>query len=103
MITKEQFVDIMKRIVRYHEQEDALDAALRPFGYEYTLPEGDCLEQIIIDTLEYALNDEEGWVSYFLYERDGDLSEKCVYENDIPIDTSDWGKVYDLIISRQDG
>jgi len=56
-------------------------------------------EDLLVDALEAALDDKNEWIAYFLWERDGKLDgEPCVFERDnTPIDTSDWGKVYDLI------
>ena len=98
MITKEQFVKTMERIMEYRANIDALDKALAPFGYVYYGTDTG-LEYLLIENLETELNDKSHWISYFLYERNGDLSEPCVYEGEDHkiIDTSTWEEIYELI------
>lgn len=97
MITKNQFIDKINRIMEYRAKIEALDEAIRPFGYVYYGDDA-CLEYVLVDCLELALNDKNHWISYFLYERNGDLSDPCVFDADKKaIDTSSWGAIYDLI------
>ncbi len=104
MISRELFVDVMQRIMKHREYVEDLETAIGKFGYEYVGldVEDDCdLEQCLIDVISSDLDDRNGWISYFLYEREGDLSKPCVTDQDNHIiDTSDWGKVYDMLLGK---
>ena len=102
MIDRDYFIFVMERIIAYREKWDVMVEALKPFGLGFVGSPSDDpdLEQILVDAIGTALNDTEDYISYFLYDRNGDLSKPCIWdENENYIDTSDWGKVYDLIMS----
>lgn len=100
MISKETFVRTMERIDAFHNKEVALENATRAFGYGYIGGETDTLEAALVDLIREDLHDTDDWIGYFLYERYGSLDGECVFDEDnTPIDTSTWEKVYDMIVS----
>lgn len=102
MITREKYQELMEAQVEYQKKIDALSDVLCELDSTCLIS---CeIEDLFVQAVETALGDEDGWTSYFLYERGGDLSKPCVTKDDgtTQIDTSDWGKVYDLIMRGYD-
>ena len=101
-MTKEQYVKFMNAINEHHKKEDAFYSAMDLFGCSFDGDIFDEYECMLIVSIEDAMHDTENWTSYFLYERGGDLSKTCVWDKDnVPIDTSSWDKIYDLIQGGQ--
>ena len=88
----------MERLAELNKASDKLqDAAKELCPDAYFCPTL-LYEELMVEFIELALNDDEQWTSYFAWERGFDLSEPCVMDsnnNFIPTDT--WGAVYDLI------
>lgn len=107
MISKNTFVNIMKRLEALDNKMDKVDVALKElspdFGGFY-VPE--CLD-IVMAVLTETFNDEEGgWLNYCVYE----LSFLSKFEigmvldkDNHPIDLSTWEKVYDFLIENMEG
>ena len=99
MITKEKYSKTIDFILRARETVSKIEELLDALGcraYDFEL--FDEYESTIVNLLDDALEDPSEWTSYFLWERNGDLSKPCVYDaDDREIDTSSWEKVYDMI------
>ena len=99
---KQQYARYMQAIIAHHKKEDAFYEVMDSFGCRFDSDIFDEYECMLVESIEDAMHDTENWTSYFLYERSGDLSKPCVWDkNDVPIDTSTWEKVYDLIQGRE--
>lgn len=104
MISKKTFVNTIKRLEIFEDKVNAVDEALRDlspdFGGIY-LPQPTA---IMIDLLSEMFKDEEGWLSYFIYERDWLLDFKLgdIMINDEKIKIENWGDVYDFLIANME-
>lgn len=104
MISKKTFVNIIDRLEIFEDKVNAVDDALRnlspDFGGIY-LPQPTA---IVVDLLSEMFKDEEGWLSYFIYERDWLLDFKLgdIMINDEKITIENWGDVYDFLIANME-
>lgn len=104
MISKKTFVNIIDRLERFEDKVSAVDDALRSlspdFGGIY-LPQPTA---IVVDLLSEMFKDEEGWLSYFIYERDWLLDFKLgdIMINDEKIKIENWKDVYDFLIKNME-
>lgn len=103
MISKETFINVMERLEILDKKMDAVDTALKElspdFGGFY-IP--DTLD-IVVEILKDVFNDEDEWISYFIYERDWlhDLELDDVIMDGEPVDLSTWDKVYKFLIKNK--
>ena len=104
MISKKTFVNTIERLERFEDKVNAVDDALRnlspDFGGIY-LPQPTA---IVIDLLSEMFKDEEGWLSYFIYERDWLLDFKLgdIIINNEKIKIENWEDVYDFLIANME-
>ena len=104
MISKKTFVNIIDRLEIFEDKVNAVDDALRnlspDFGGIY-LPQPTA---IVVDLLSEIFQDEAGWLSYFIYERDWLLDFKLgdIMINDEKIKIENWGDVYDFLIKNME-
>lgn len=104
MISKKTFVNIIDRLERFEDKVNAVDEALRnlspDFGGIY-LPQPTA---IVVDLLSEMFKDEEGWLSYFIYERNWLLDFKLgdIMINDEKIKIENWKDVYDFLIKNME-
>nr|DAL08526.1 MAG TPA_asm: hypothetical protein [Caudoviricetes sp.] len=104
MISKKTFVNTIERLEIFEDKVNAVDEALRDlspdFGGIY-LPQPTA---IMIDLLSEMFKDEEGWLSYFIYERDWLLDFKLgdIMINDEKIKIENWEDVYDFLIKNME-
>lgn len=104
MISKETFVATMEKLQEIDKKMDAVDEALKVFNKDFCGFYFPDVFDIVIELLEEDLNDEEEWISFFVYEMDWLRGFKkgnvLICGNEI--DINNWGDVYDLIIKRGD-
>ena len=100
MISKETFVNTMKRLEELDTKMDAVDAALKELcpdfcGLYITEP-----FDIIVDLLKDIFKDKYDSLECFIYELDflRKFHMGCVTEDGKPIDLSTWDKVYDHLV-----
>lgn len=104
MISKKTFVNTIERLEIFEDKVNAVDEALRnlspDFGGIY-LPQPTA---IVVDLLSEMFKDEEGWLSYFIYERDWLLDFKLgdIMINDEKIKIENWEDVYDFLIKNME-
>lgn len=101
MITRENFVQTMSTLETLATVQKNAEAALGACGLEAT---GNSpfwfMFDLLTDTLGEAIgtDDAADWISYFIWERHWLHDEgACVYEDDTPVSTNNWGEVYDFI------
>lgn len=105
MISKETFVETMKRLEvldkKMDDVDDALHALSPDFGGFYV---PDTLE-IVIDLLKNLFNDKDDWLGYFVYECDflNDLEPADVLDKyNCHVDLTSWHRVYDFLIKNME-
>lgn len=102
MISKETFVKTTEQLEALDKKMDAVDSALKKLNGDFCgfyIPD---VFDITIGLLEEMFHDKEnGWLAYFVYERDwlhnfklGDITV-CGE----PIEINNWEDVYDFLIS----
>lgn len=101
MISKETFVKTIEKLRELDSKMDAVDNAMKCLGGDFC---GFYMTEpfdIVIKLLEEALDDNEGWISYFVFERDWlnnfDLGD--IEIDGVPVHINDWEDVYDFIVS----
>lgn len=106
MISKNTFVNIMKRLEALDNKMDKVDAAFKELSPDFCgfyLPE--CLD-IVIAALSEVFNDKESdWLGYLVYELNflNNFKMGMVTDKDnSPIDLSTWGEVYDFLIKNME-
>jgi hypothetical protein len=101
MITKEVFVNTMKRIAELNRKMENADDALTKLCPDFCglyIPES---FDILSDLLKEVFDDKDGWIDYFMYELDylRRYEKRSVVDKlSNPIDCSSWEKVYDFLI-----
>ena len=103
MISKTTFIRIMDKLMAFNDRLDKLTEVLREFS-----PYADLFWvyepfSIVDDILDDIFDDgENGWLAYFIYERDflRDYRFGDVLDAGVPVDLSDWSKVYDFLIEN---
>lgn len=100
MISKETFVKTINSLQELDNKMNAVNDAMRSLNSDFcsfyiTEP-----FDIVIDILEESMGDNEGWISYFIFERDWLNNFKLgdVEINGIPVHINDWEDVYDFIV-----
>lgn len=100
MISKETFVNTMKRLEELDTRMDAADKALKELcpdfcGLYITEP-----FDIIVDLLKDIFKDKYDSLGYFIYELDylRKFHMGCVTRDDESVDLSTWDKVYDHLV-----
>mgnify|MGYP007070336915 CR=1 FL=1 len=95
-VTFDHFLKIMNHIILTHDFQDEIRQTISRYNEglrdmcELEMPS--IMEDDLVGLLEIALDDENGWISYWIYELDcGDKWEPgCVEDadgNDIPLPT----------------
>jgi hypothetical protein len=67
---KEQFVKLINELVSLKKDADALNKAFKKFEPDFSYISFNRYENLIVKSLEFAMNDTSEWVSYWLYECD---------------------------------
>lgn len=104
MVSKETFISVMNWLETLDKKMDDVDTALKElspdFGGFY-IPD---VTDIVVEILKDVFNDEDEWISYFIYERDWlhDLKLGDVTVDGEPIDLNTWDKVYKFLIKNMD-
>lgn len=102
MISKENFVETMEQLEALDEKMDAVDSAFKELNGDFCGFYVTDVFDIAVSLLEEMFNDKEnGWLSYFVWERDwlhnfklGDITV-C----DEPVEINGWEDVYDFLVS----
>jgi hypothetical protein len=68
MITKKQFLEAWKNLAEYRERNKKLSDAFKDAKWEITMFGDYWMEGHYVRLLEYALEDDDQYVSWFLYD-----------------------------------
>lgn len=102
MISKESFVNTINNLHDLDNRMSAVDDAMKSLnadfcGFYVTQP-----FDMVIDLLTEWLDDTDGWLSYFVYERNWleDYHFGDIKVDGVPVKIENWEDVYDFIINR---
>lgn len=100
MITYEEFEKLMETFKNICSKEEALDDALHNMSPDFGGFYQEDVHDIILKMLEILVNDNDQWISYYIYElnwgndwKKGTVTDKN--GNDIPLKT--YGDLYALL------
>ena len=102
-MTKEQFVDIMTKVMnKYNENDEWFKSADR-FAEGITIPiiEHDYLD-ILLETLRVVMDDNEEWINHYMYENYNSPDWFRVAYKDKWYMIDSFEKLYDLIKGEGD-
>ena len=102
MISKEVFVETIEQLEDLDNRMDAVDSAMKDLNPDFCGFYVTDVFDVTINLLEEVFNDKEnGWLAYFIYERDLLHNFKLgdVTINDEPVEINNWENVYDFLIS----
>lgn len=99
MISKETFVKTINDLKSLDDRMDAVDRAFQNLnpdfcGFYLTEP-----FDITLELLVEAMEDEDGWIYYFIYERDWlkDYELGDIFVDGKAVEIHNWEDVYDFI------
>jgi len=67
-MTKEQFIKMMKELVSIKKDEEALQKAFQKFEPEFDHFCFNRYEELVVRSIELAMNDKYDWISYWIYD-----------------------------------
>lgn len=96
MINKENFIMYMDRIKNLRTIEENINEAGRKIDLFISFAEH---EQLVVDILRDSFDDQEEWISYFVYELDfgAKWHPMCITANGIDVPMSNAGELYDVL------
>lgn len=103
-MTKHEFEITMKELILLKELEKDLDKVLSRLDSDFNTIRFGRHEGLIVGLIETAMNDENKWVSHWLYELDcGKKSSKLpvTNKNGKKIPTKTLSNLYDLINNKE--
>lgn len=106
MLSKEKFIQVIADLKDLYDRIDLADLALKQISSDFCglyIPQ---IFDITVGILEEVFNDKEnGWLSYFIYEKDwlnsyhdGDI----LGEDGKKITIKSWADVYDFLMENKD-
>lgn len=102
MISKEVFVNTMNKLQDLDKKMDAADKAFKALDSDFCSFYVTGIFDTTFDLLKEAINDNDDWIGYFVYERDWlrDYELGDIEDNGVPVKIENWEDVYDFIISE---
>ena len=101
-MNKETFIKLMTELVSIIKDEDNLNTAFKKFEPEFNRISFSRYETLVVESLEFGMNDKDRWISYWIYDCDMGKEDRQVTSKDgkkIPIKTLT--NLYNLI-NRKD-
>ena len=100
MISKETFVSTVERLQILDKKMDAVDKAMKALDSDFCSFYITSIFNTTFDLLKEAMNDNDDWIGYFVYERDWlrDFKLGDVEVNGEPVKIYSLGDVYDFIV-----
>lgn len=100
MISKETFVKTINDLKSLDDRMDAVDCAFKNLNPDFCGFYVTEVFDIVLDLLAEAMDDEEGWISYFVYDRNWleDFNIGDVEVHGVPVVINSWEDVYDFIV-----
>lgn len=107
MISKEVFIKVIEQLENLNERMDKVDSAMKELNRDFCGFYITDIFDITIGLLEEVFNDKEnGWLSYFVYERDWlhdyTLGDVIVIINGEAVKIESWGDVYDFLVKEME-
>jgi len=97
-MTKETFIKLMTELVSIKKAEDKLNRAIKKFEPELSFLSFGRYETLVVRSLEFGMNDERGWISYWIYDCDMGKNEGRVTDKKgKKMPTKTLSNLYDLI------
>ena len=103
MISKENFVETMEQLEALDEKMDAVDSAFKELNGDFCGFYITDVFDITIGLLEEMFDDKEnGWLAYFVWERDWLHNFKLgdIVIGGYSVKIENWGDVYDFLIGE---
>lgn len=102
MISKETFVNTMNKLRDLDRKMDAVDKAFKALDSDFCNFYVTGIFDATFNLLKEAMNDNDNWIEYFVYERDWLRNFKIgdVEVNSEPVNIYSWGDVYDFIVTE---
>ena len=104
MISKEEFIKIINKIIKFHEAENKIYEGFSILSTDFTGMLFDEEEQIIIELLQNIFEDNENnWISYALYEINDfkDYEDGCVKFDGINMSLRNAEDLYNILTYKQ--
>jgi len=103
MISKKEFTKKIKQYIKLNKDIENVDIAMRKLSPDFGGFYLDTVHELIIDTLQLAMNDKYEWISYWVYELEygKKANKETVQDKDnknIPIKTI--SDLYNMIINE---
>lgn len=100
MISKETFVKTINDLKSLDDRMDAVDRAFKNLNPDFCGFYVTEVFDVVLDLLAEAMDDEEGWISYFVYYHNWlkDFNIGDVEVNGVPVVINSWEDVYDFIV-----
>ena len=67
-MNKKEFTKLMEEFISLRKAETKLNDALKEFNSDFNYFSFGRWETMFIRTLEFAMNDKDEWISYFIYD-----------------------------------
>lgn len=103
MLTRETFMNAIRKIKKHEELMDRLDSVCREFGdFEPSLDFGNLHLQALLDVLQEAMNDESDYIGWWLYE---DVEHVVTWEEEgreIVRHLTDINALYDFLVENNE-
>lgn len=96
MISKETFVKTINDLKSLDDRMDAVDRAFKNLNPDFCGFYVTEVFDIVLDLLAEAMDDEEGWISYFVWLKDFNIGDVEVHG--VPVVINSWEDVYDFIV-----
>ena len=104
MISKETFVKTMLELQSIDSKMDAVDVALKNLNRDFCGFYFTGVFEITLDLLTEAMNDEDEWIYYFVYEKEWlkTLKHGDITVNGEAVRINNWEDVYDFIMKENE-
>ena len=99
-MNKQEFIKLMTELVSIKKAEDNLIKAFKKFEPEFSRICFGRYETLVVNSLEFAMNDEHSWISYWLYEWDMGKKDGGVEYKGRKIPSKTLSNLYDLITNK---
>jgi len=80
-MTYKTFNELMTRLLESIEDGNRLCDAFRRFEPDFNFVRFGKYETLVVDAIKEAMNDDNDWIGYFLWEMDAKFSKKSIGSN----------------------
>lgn len=98
---KQEFIKIITELVSIKKDEENLCKAFAKFEPDFNYISFGRYENLVVRSLEFAMNDTSNWISYWLYDCDcGKTDGRVTDKNGKKIPMKTISNLYDCIINK---